>query len=90
MGTVFDPGDREASLLGIQKLTGHEKALWERMDLFQMLRHNTYWNRWILGGEEQRYKQQGLGKVFARFALGRMLRDDRPLDGNLPTSGSLG
>lgn len=61
-------------------------ALWGKMHVFQMVKHNTYWNGWILGEEHHTYKQVLLGKVFGRMALRKMINDENPFDKNIPTS----
>jgi len=51
-----------------------------------MLKHNTYWNGWMLGKDEHTYKQEFLGKVFGKIALKRMIKDEKPFAKNIPTS----
>lgn len=40
-----------------------------KMNLIQMLNHNTYWNRWILDKSNHLYKQEFIGKIFGKIAL---------------------
>ncbi|WP_223808904.1 DUF1569 domain-containing protein [Rufibacter hautae] len=54
--------------------------------VFQMVKHNTYWNAWILGEDKHTYKQVFLGKIFGKTALRKMIKDEKPLDKNIPTS----
>lgn len=51
-----------------------------------MVKHNTYWNGWILGTEKHTYKQALMGKIFGKMALKAMIKDEKPLDKNVPTS----
>lgn len=51
-----------------------------------MVKHNTYWNGWILGKDNHSYKQAWLGKLFGKMALRSMIKDEKPLDKNIPTS----
>ena len=70
----------------IQALEESNKAEWGKMNIFQMLKHNTYWNRWILGKGEHTYRQEFMGKIFGKMALKQVTKDERLLDKNIPTS----
>ena len=85
--TIFDNTTREELISRVNKISDTNKAEWGKMNIFQMLRHNTYWNTWILGRGSFPYKQDFLGKVFGKIALKKMIRDDEPFDKNIPTSG---
>lgn len=84
--TVFDKNIQEELIDRIGQINGSQKAEWGKMNLIQMLKHNTYWNRWILGKGNHSYKQAFMGKIFGKIALNRMIKDDKPLDKNIPTS----
>src|SRR5690554_889939 len=56
------------------------------MNVYQMTKHNTYWNSWILGKGNFVYKQEFLGKIFGKIALKRMIKDEKLFDKNIPTS----
>lgn len=86
MKTVFESQVREELIRRINSLNVDHKAQWGKMNLFQMLKHNTYWNRWILGKEQHIYKQDFLGKLFGKIALKKMIKDESPFDKNIPTS----
>ena len=86
MKTIFDKVTREELISRIHSLDGSNQAQWGKMNVFQMLKHNTYWNRWILGKGEQTYKQEFMGKIFGKMALKQVTKDDRVLDENIPTS----
>lgn len=86
MKTIFEVEIQHEFIARIQSITGNEHALWGKMNLYQMLCHNTYWNSWILGKGEFVYKQEFIGKIFGKFALRKMIRDEKPLDKNIPTS----
>lgn len=86
MKTIFDQNSREQLIKRIQQINEDNKALWGKMNVFQMLKHNTYWNGWILGTEDHIYKQAFLGKIFGKIAMKRMIREDKPFDKNIPTS----
>lgn len=87
MKTVFDPQVREELIGRINSLNKNHKAQWGKMNVFQMLKHNTYWNDWICGTDKNHiYKQAFMGKIFGKIALRRMIKDEKPFDRNIPTS----
>lgn len=67
-------------------MTESNRAEWGKMNVFQMLQHNTYWNGWILGTDSHTYRQEWLGKIFGKLALRSMIKDEKPFDKNVPTS----
>lgn len=86
MKTIFDTDTRAQLIQRITQLGDTQQPAWGKMNFYQMLKHNTYWNGWILGTEPHTYKQEFLGKIFGKFALKRMIKDEKPLDKNIPTS----
>lgn len=86
MKTIFEHHTREQLIHRIERINKDEKAEWGRMTVFQMLKHNTYWNEWILGTTNPIYRQSFMGKIVGKLVLKRMIRDDSPLDKNIPTS----
>lgn len=86
MKTIFDKQIRDELILRISKLDENGKAIWGKMNVFQMLRHNTYWNGWILGENNHTYKHEFLGKIFGKMVLKKMIKDEKPFDKNIPTS----
>ena len=86
MRTIFDKGIRQQLIRRIEQINEDKKAEWGKMNLIQMLKHNTYWNRWLLGKDSHTYKQEFMGKIFGKLALKRMIKDEKPLDKNIPTS----
>lgn len=86
MNTIFDKNIRGQLISRIERINEDKKAVWGKMNLIQMLKHNTYWNRWILGKDNHTYKQAFMGKVFGKIALKRMIRDEKPFDKSIPTS----
>ena len=69
MKTIFDKENRKQLINRIEQITEDKKAKWGKMNVFQMLKHNTYWNRWILGKDNHVYKQAFMGKIFGKIAL---------------------
>ncbi len=86
MNTIFDKNTREDLMSRIEQINEDKKAKWGKMNVFQMLRHNTYWNGWILGTEDHIYKQAFMGRIFGKIALKSMIKDAKPFDKNIPTS----
>ena len=70
----------------IEKINEDNKPLWGKTNVYQMIKHNTYWNGWILGSNDHTYKQTFIGKIFGKIALKRMIKDEQPFDKNIPTS----
>ena len=85
MQTIFDLATREELIKRVESLNPDCESQWGKMNVFQVARHNTIWNEWILGKGNPTYKQELLGKIFGRFALKRTL-NEKPLDKNIPTS----
>jgi len=86
MTTIFNKDTREQLIARIEQVNENKKAEWGKMNVFQMLKHNTYWNDWILGKGEHTYKQEFMGKLFGKIALKRMIKDEKRFDKNIPTS----
>lgn len=86
MGTIFEKETRETLIERIGKINETDQAKWGKMNIYQMVKHNTYWNSWILGVEEHTYKQALLGKLFGKRVLKNMVKNEKPLDKNIPTS----
>lgn len=86
MKTIFDESIKKGLIQRISLLNENSEPNWGKMNVFQMVKHNTYWNGWVLGNEPHTYKQEFLGKIFGRFALKRMIKDEKPFDKNVPTS----
>lgn len=86
MKTIFDSQVREELIARINSLNKDCKAKWGKMNLFQMIEHNTYWNGWILGTAKHTYKQDFIGKIFGKIGLKKMIKDEKPFDKNIPTS----
>lgn len=86
MKTIFDPSIRESLISRIQSLSADSPRQWGKMSLYQMLAHNTYWNAWVLGQGEHTYRQTFLGKLWGKRALRQLVKDEKPLDKNIPAS----
>jgi hypothetical protein len=86
MKTIFDTTTRDELIRRIGLLSENNASSWGKMNVIQMLKHNTYWNGWILGKDEHTYKQEFLGRIFGKMALKKMIKDEKPFDKNIPTS----
>lgn len=84
MKTIFDNSIREELIQRINLLTEISKPIWGKMDVFQMAKHNTIWNEWLLGKENFVYKQSFIGKIFGKMALKSNTKDDKPISKNMP------
>lgn len=84
--TIFTEPIREELINRITLLNDNSNARWGKMNVFQMVKHNTYWNGWILGEDNHKYKQAFMGKIFGGIGLRKMIKDENPFDKNIPTS----
>ncbi|WP_293915858.1 DUF1569 domain-containing protein [Sphingobacterium sp. UBA5789] len=84
MKTVFDQNLRAHLISRIQLLNEESKPEWGKMNVFQMSRHCSIWNDWVLGKSKQKHKQSFIGKIFGKIALKTTLKDDKPMGKNMP------
>jgi hypothetical protein len=82
MKTIFDQTTREELKNRIGALNESSVALWGKMTVSQMIRHNSQWDEMALG--KTRYKQSLMGKLFGKMALKNILKDG-PVKKNMPT-----
>jgi hypothetical protein len=85
MKTIFDNTAREELMSRINSLTKKNTAQWGKMNAYQMSRHCTVWNNWILGTNKYNYRQEWLGWIFGKMALKGLVKDDRPMKKNMPS-----
>jgi hypothetical protein len=86
MRTIFETAARDELVLRIALLNEESRPVWGKMNVYQMIKHCSLWDEWILGKYDPVYKQAFIGKIFGKLALRRMTKDDNPLDKNVPTS----
>ncbi|MBK9737094.1 MAG: DUF1569 domain-containing protein [Saprospiraceae bacterium] len=84
MKTIFDKITREDLVQRINSLNENSKPTWGKMNVYQMTKHNTIWNEWVLGKKDFVYKQDFLGKIFGKMALKSNTKDDKPIGKNMP------
>lgn len=64
-------------------LNENSTAQWGKMNVYQMLKHNTLWQEWI--ADKKKHRQAFIGRLFGRMALKSILKDDKGLRRNTPT-----
>ena len=84
MKTIFDKSTRDELIGRINSLNNNNTAQWGKMNVYQMIRHCSIWNEWVLGKKNQQYKQEWLGLIFGKLALKSAVKDDRPMKKNMP------
>ncbi|MDR7130817.1 hypothetical protein J2X69_003176 [Algoriphagus sp. 4150] len=84
MKTVFEKVTRDELIQRIHSLKNDNTAHWGKMNVYQMTKHCTIWDEWVLGKNSPVYKQEFLGKIFGKMALKSNTKDDRPLPKNMP------
>ncbi len=83
MKTTFDKATRDELIRRINTLNENSKAQWGKMNVYQMLKHNTLWGEWI--ADKETHKMVFIGRLFGRMALKSVLKDEKPLRRNTPT-----
>jgi hypothetical protein len=83
MKSVFDKTTRDELIQRIQALDESSTAQWGEMTLFQMLRHCTLWQEWVLG--KTTYKQQFLGRLLGKMALKGAMKEENAMPRNAST-----
>lgn len=84
MKTMFDESARHELVRRINSLNEDNKAVWGKMNVYQMPKHCIIWNEWVLGKKDFVYKQELLGKIFGKMALKSSTKDDKPIGKNMP------
>ncbi len=83
MKTIFDPHHRQALIDRIQQVSAQDKALWGKMDAYQMLKHCTLSEELFLG--KKNYSRLFIGRLFGKMALSGILKNADPMKKNQPT-----
>ena len=89
MKTIFDKETRHKLIERIGKLDENSTAQFGKMNIYQMLKHCTLYEEWILGKINPEYKQSLIGRIFGKMALKDMIKDESPLKRNVPTLSTL-
>lgn len=85
MKTIFDHSTREGLASRTRSLNESSLPQWGKMNVYQMLKHCTAWDEWVLGKNDPVYKRVFIGYLFGRAALKSIMKDDGPLRRNTPT-----
>ncbi len=83
MKSIMDKSTRDELAIRISKLNDNSKPLWGKMNVFQMVRHCSLWEEWVLSGKT--YKQSFVGRIFGSMVLKNIMKDESPLKKNTPT-----
>ena len=89
MKTIFDKVTRDELSVRIKSLNENSTANWGKMNFYQMLKHCTLYDEWILGKNNPVYKQVFIGRLFGKTALKDFVGDDKPLKRNMRTLNNL-
>jgi hypothetical protein len=84
MKTVLDKTTRDELINRINTLNGNSKPQWGKMNIYQMLKHGAMVEDMFLGRKQ--YKRTLLGRLIGQMALKGMLKDEKPMSKNAPTS----
>jgi hypothetical protein len=84
MKTIFDKTTRDELITRINTLSENSTAQWGKMNIYQMLKHCTLCEEMYLG--KKTYKRVFIGRLFGKIGLKNLLKDEKPLQRNAPTS----
>ena len=84
MKSIFDESTRQEIISRVNSLNADSKAQWGKMNVCQMAKHCTLADEMFLG--KTQYKRVLMGRIFGKIGLKNMLKDDRPMPKNAPTS----
>jgi hypothetical protein len=84
MKSIFDNTTRNGLINRIKSLNPSSKAQWGKMNLYQMLRHCSLCEELYLG--KIKVERSFLGRIFGKMGLNNLLKDEKPLKKNSPTS----
>jgi hypothetical protein len=84
MKSILDKTTRDELIARINTLNENSTAQWGTMNIYQMLKHCVLCEEMYLG--KTKYKRVLMGRLFGKMALKNLLKDERPLKQNEPTS----
>lgn len=84
MKSVFEKVDREELISRISSIDESSIRQWGKMTVYQMLKHCTLWDEWILGTHKPVYKQSFLGVLFGKLAIRSEVDSNKPMKKNMP------
>lgn len=83
MKSIVDQSTRTELVERIALVNENSKAVWGKMNAFQMVRHCVLWDEMVFG--KKQYKRMFIGRIFGRVALKGILKDEAPFKRNSPT-----
>jgi hypothetical protein len=89
MRTIFDKSTRDELIGRISLLNENSIPQWGKMNIYQMLKHCTLYDEWVLGKQGPNYKQVFIGRLFGKMALKDFIGDEKPLKRNVGTLNNL-
>ncbi len=89
MKTIFDASTRDELISRINTINEGSTAKWGKMNVYQMLKHCTLYDEWVLGKNKPVYKQVFIGRLFGKIALKDFIGDEKPLKRNVGTLSNL-
>ena len=84
MKSIFDKTTRDELIGRINNLNENSTAQWGKMNISQMIKHCILCEEMYLG--KKNYKRAFMGRLFGRMALKNLLKNEKPLQRNAPTS----
>jgi hypothetical protein len=87
MRSIFDLSTENELLERINSLTPDSRALWGKMNVFQMVKHCTLAEDMYLGN--LKVKRVFIGRLIGKIILKQVLKNDNPFSKNSPTSSML-
>ena len=87
MKSLLDKQVREELFARIDSLNVNSNAQWGKMNVYQMLWHCTRWDEMMLG--RMKVKQMFLGRLFGKWGLKSVMKDETMLGRNAPTAAEL-
>jgi hypothetical protein len=84
MKTIFDEQVRKELIDRISSLHENSARQWGKMTVYQMTKHCTIWDEWVLGVGDQTYKQSFPGMIFGKLALKSEVWADKPMKKGMP------
>jgi hypothetical protein len=87
MKSLLDKSTREELISRINSLSEKNKALWGKMNVYQMIKHCTLAEDMMSG--KTKIKRVFIGRLLGPMFLKKYLKDERHFDKNSPTSSLL-
>lgn len=85
MKTIFEKSMRDELISRVNALSENNKAIWGKMNVYQMTKHLNIWNQWVLGIDNNiPYKQDLLGKLIGKMVLKSNTKNDKPMGKGAP------